>query len=175
MSEDEFAQVVRETKGVVLSAIRRHLGADFYHAIDDVAQETYLRAFRSLQKNSFRNEAALSSWLYRIAANESKRCTARLIREEQKSKKKLEADLRTGGQIASDETGDRMGPVETEQMRDLVARLPEKYRNVFNLQLDGLSEKEIAGRLNLSPGTIKSRSSRGRELMARMLKGGAII
>lgn len=174
MSEDEFAQVVRETKGVVLSAIRRHLGTDFYHAIDDVAQETYLRAFRSLQKNSFRNEAALSSWLYRIAANESKRCTARLIREERKSRKVLEADFRSNPETAPNGSQDTLEMVESEEIRDLVARLPEKYRNVFILQLDGLSEKEIAGRLNVSPGTIKSRSSRGRELMARMLKGGVI-
>ncbi len=38
MTETEFARIVHDTKGVVLSAIEKHLAARHYHAIDDVVQ-----------------------------------------------------------------------------------------------------------------------------------------
>ena len=54
MTETVFAEIIKETKGVVLSAIEKTLFNRFYHAIDDVAQETYLRAYKSLDRNQFR-------------------------------------------------------------------------------------------------------------------------
>ena len=42
MNEKEFSAIVAETKAVVLSAIEKNLAERFYHAVDDVAQETYL-------------------------------------------------------------------------------------------------------------------------------------
>ncbi|HEY1405165.1 MAG TPA: hypothetical protein VF857_01020, partial [Spirochaetota bacterium] len=67
MDDKEFAIIVRKTKKVVLSSIGRHLPARFSHAIDDIAQESYIRAYRSLVKGAFRNESSLETWLYAIA------------------------------------------------------------------------------------------------------------
>jgi DNA-directed RNA polymerase specialized sigma24 family protein len=59
MTEREFADIVGRTKKVVLSAIEKNLASRFYHSIDDVVQETYLRAYSSLTKGKFRGESSL--------------------------------------------------------------------------------------------------------------------
>src|SRR6185295_731328 len=87
MTEEEFSTIVDNTKAIVLSAVEKNLFARFYHAIDDVVQETYLRGFRGLQKKQFEGRSALSTWLYAIARNESLRMNEKLMREERKTEK----------------------------------------------------------------------------------------
>ena len=83
--EHDFAEIVERTKGVVLSAISKTLDAEFSSHIDDVVQETYLRAYKSLQKEQFKNNSSIETWLYTIARNESLRMNEKLVRERQKS------------------------------------------------------------------------------------------
>jgi RNA polymerase sigma-70 factor (ECF subfamily) len=63
MTEAEFTEIVESTKRVVLSAIEKNLYPRFLHAIDDVVQETYLRAYKSLQKKQFEGRSALPTSL----------------------------------------------------------------------------------------------------------------
>jgi RNA polymerase sigma-70 factor (ECF subfamily) len=59
-----FEQLVRRHQGMVRAQLRRLLHGDDA-AADDMAQETFMLAWRNLDK--FRGEARFSSWLYRIA------------------------------------------------------------------------------------------------------------
>jgi RNA polymerase sigma-70 factor, ECF subfamily len=162
MTEREFAEIVRDTKRVVLSSVGKHLPARFSHVIDDVVQETYLRAYRGLVKGKFRGDSALGSWLYTIAKNESYRMAGRLVREEEKAKKAGERmSLLAVGEYESLET-----------LRIGIARLPEKYRLVMEMGSAGMSESEIAKELSIRKGTVKSRLSRGRDLLYRLSEGG---
>lgn len=165
MTEREFAEIVNDTKGIVLSAIETHLSNHFSHAIDDVVQETYLRAYRSLVNNTFRDDSKLSTWLYTIAKNECFRMNKKLSREEIKFQKSVEM-MRLGEQRGSEYSTDR------ELLRELIIQLPEKYRSVMELISLGFSEKAIAEKLNLKRGTVKSRASRGREMLQRIIQGG---
>ncbi len=166
MKDKEFAEIVNSTKAVVLSAVQRYLHRDFYHAIDDVVQETYLRAYRSLVRNKFENRSTLETWLYTIAKNEALRSAKKLAREEDKKLAVLKSDK---FKIADND--DDSFPV-TESIANMIESLPEKYRSVFDLIRLGFSEKEIAERLSISRGTVKSRTSRGREILSRMYYGG---
>jgi RNA polymerase sigma-70 factor (ECF subfamily) len=169
MIEREFGEIVRETKGVVLSAVEKHLAPRFYEAIDDVVQETYLRAYRALVKDAFRHDAKVSTWLYTIARNESRRMSERLSREEEKrARVRAAADHRE----AEDFTRRILDEDEIGRMKESIRALPEKFRTVLDLAASGHSESEIAERLSIRPGTVKSRLSRGREMLARSLKGG---
>ncbi len=155
VTETEFAEIVGSTKKVVLSAVSRTLPDDYYHAIDDIVQETYIRAYRSLVKGKFRNEASMSTWLYTIARNESLRMLKKLNREEEKRKKEKDRQLKK----CTDS-------VDVESRPDLalyIQKLPEKYRAVVLLFLQGKKEKEIALELGVAAGTVKSRLSRARE------------
>src|SRR5512140_2451798 len=61
-----FAELVRRHQSPVRATLRRLTAGD--HALaDDLAQETFLLAYRNLK--SFRQEARFSTWLYRIATN----------------------------------------------------------------------------------------------------------
>ncbi len=61
-----FAELVRRHQSAVRATLRRLAAGD--HALaDDLAQETFLLAYRNLK--SFRQEARFSTWLYRIATN----------------------------------------------------------------------------------------------------------
>src|SRR6476646_910730 len=61
-----FGELVRRHQSAVRSTLRRLTGGNIAQ-VDDLAQETFLLAYRNLR--SFRQEARFSTWLYRIATN----------------------------------------------------------------------------------------------------------
>lgn len=155
MNENDFALIVKSTKKVVLSAIEKTLAERFYHAIDDVAQETYIRAYRGLVKNSFRADSSIETWLYAIARNESLRMNRKLLREEEKA-------IRSARQ--SGEESDMEAP-DTSILHESISALPEKYRPVLQMMAEGLRINEISAKLGIRPGTVKSRASRGKKII----------
>ncbi len=163
MTAVEFEQFVEETRGIVLSAVRRYLPPELFHAIDDVAQETYLRAYRGMGRSDFPDRGSLNNWLYTIARNESLRMAEKFYREHE-GIKLLAEELLSRADDSPLDMGD-----EIRLIRETISALPEKYREVFELLVMGFSENQIAGKLSLRHGTIKSRLHRGRELLARML------
>ncbi len=162
MSEKEFAEIVNKSKKVVLSAIEKNLAARFYHSIDDVAQETYLRAFRSLEKNGFRGDSSIETWLYAIARNESLRMNDKLVREENKAKKS--ADSIRNFQPSYEAT-------ETKTIDEHLVTLPEKYKSVLTLLSQGFNIKDISQKLGIRQGTVKSRTSRGKQMIINSVRG----
>lgn len=161
MTELEFGNIVGETKKTVLAAVQKHLPARFYHSIDDVVQETYMRAFRHLSSGKFRNEAAVSSWLYTIARNESLRMARKLGREEEKMERLQEEAMVNEANDAPQYLHDM------SMLENMLEHIPLKYREVMLLRSRGVSEKEIAQQLGIRKGTVKSRFSRGREMLQR--------
>ena len=169
MNENEFAGIVNSTKSIVLSAIKKNLPAQYFHSIDDVVQETYLRAYRSLIKNSFRGDSSVETWLYTIARNESLRMTKKLNREEMKQKRKAEK---------MDELTLQNNSYEKENisnwkmdMERVLNTIPEKYKSVMKLFSLGFTEKQIARELSLKGGTVKSRIFRGKALLRKIIGG----
>jgi len=157
MTEREFAEIVKRTKKTVLSAIEKNMAARFYHAIDDVAQETYIRAYNGLAKNSFRGDSSIETWLYKIARNESLRMNQKLSREEEKAKKASENACLM--QIQNTDPGD------SAYLNDHLTLLPEKYRSVLSLTSQGYNINDISQKLGIRPGTVKSRTSRGKKII----------
>ncbi|MEC3768724.1 RNA polymerase sigma factor [Cupriavidus sp. SS-3] len=144
----------------------------------DVVQETYLRAFTSL--DSFRGEAALSTWLARIAINvalTAQRKRRRLFQIEAWGE---EEDL-PGGPLqenmmsfraADDESPEAMA--ERGQVRELlqlaVEKLPPIYRCVFILRaVEDLSVEETAYCLGVSGDVVKTRFLRARMMLRESL------
>jgi RNA polymerase sigma-70 factor, ECF subfamily len=162
VTELEFGNIVGETKKTVLAAVQKHLPARFYHSIDDVVQETYMRAFRHLSSGKFRNEAAVSSWLYTIARNESLRMARKLGREEEKMEKLQEEAMVNGVNDVPHYLHDMT------MLENMLDQIPLKYREVMLLRSRGVSEEEVAQQLGIRKGTVKSRFSRGREMLQRV-------
>ena len=167
LTEAEFADIVSATKKVVLSAVRRNLDARFVDAVDDVVQETYLRAYRSLARGKFRGESALSSYLYVIARNEALRMNRRRGREDKAVtyESEISREIVDQRESTADAAERRL---EHLRLTEMLERLPEKYRVVLRLYGAGRSQQEIAEELELEPGTVKSRTSRGKEMIRKM-------
>jgi RNA polymerase sigma-70 factor, ECF subfamily len=141
--------------------------------VQEVLQETFLNAYQKLP--DFRGEAQLSSWLYRIAANNA---LMRLRRKRRTPEALTDQPLDLEGPTFSAEgyldppprsdwsqrADERMIDRELGLAIDrAVAGLPEQYRRVFLLKdVDGLSHEEIAVALDLTVPAVKSRLYRAR-------------
>jgi len=170
MNEEKFTKIVDETKSIVLSAIKKHLFNDYFYAIDDVVQETYIRAYKSLVKNKFKEEAKLSSWLYVIAKNESIRMNKKLKREEERRERYAEKRIKYYANEFFYNPDDEVSRNENiRKLKNAIFELPDKYKEVFSLYIKGYNEKQISELLSISRGTVKSRTHRGKEILSNML------
>ncbi len=144
---------------------------------EDVVQEAYLRAFAALTE--FRGDAALSTWLTRIALNEA---LGRLRRRRPiVALESVDAvHQRSGAQIYlfplmnTDSDPERMAA--QREVRRLLERaiddLPEPFRVVFVMRdVEEMSTVETASQLGLRPETVKTRLHRARRLLRRALDG----
>jgi len=176
MSEDEFLE---EHARLVYNLSLRLTGnpAD----AEDLAQDALLRALKALP--SFRGDASVSTWVYRITVNTWKN----RVRSEKRRKlwKMLPLDRLFGGSDDEDERSEERIPaadepapdaeLETEETKDAVQKalmtLDEESRAVIVLRdLKDLSYQEISETLDLPVGTVKSRISRARAALKEKLR-----
>ena len=127
----------------------------------EAAQDTFLALWRGI--GSFREDAAFSTWLYRLATNA---CLDILRREK---KRTLDVSLddeeaRLDPVDASPQPEEAALRAETRRMvREGLCALPDDYREVLLLrETEQLSYQEIAEVTGLELGTVKSRISRAR-------------
>jgi RNA polymerase sigma-70 factor, ECF subfamily len=139
---------------------------------EDLSQEIFLRVFKNLGK--FDPAADFSKWLASVARNH---CIDhyRSTRREQRT---MVDDGLALDQAAAPMSADPLRAIEASEAKELLrqglAALPEKLREAVILRdLKGLAYEEMAERLSLPVGTIKSRINRGREELARALRGKA--
>ena len=140
---------------------------------EDVAQETFIRAFRNL--GAFRGDSKFSTWLISIALNEAKSRLKRQATVRILSLDELQADeapvspavLRDWRELPSD-------LVEREEIGKLVGwaikRLPRIYQQVVLLRdVEELTINETAQILDISTSLVKVRLHRARTMLQRFL------
>lgn len=117
---------------------------------EDILQEVFIRVFRHLDR--FRNESSLSTWIYRIATNESLRfLNAR--KEGVISAEEVQEDLI--GKLKASDYVDYENELAVK-FQEAILSLPEKQRLVFNLRYyDELEYEEIARILDSKVETLK--------------------
>ena len=119
----------------------------------DFTQETFIRAFERL--DSFRGEAALSTWLYTIATT----VTLNGLRKVKRRGREIELD--TAADVA--ESRRRSEPDLKTRLYAAIEALADKYRTVFVMHdVEGYTHEEIATALNVEVGTSKAQLSRAR-------------
>ncbi len=141
----------------------------------DVVQEVFLKVFRKV--GTFRGDSSLKTWIYRIAVNEARnhrRWFGRHKRQEvgldgPEEGRGYSDWLPDPGRSPFDVTLDH----ETEALLEAaLASVNPTFRDALVLrEIEGLSYEEIAGILNISLGTVKSRILRGRESLRKQLAG----
>lgn len=134
---------------------------------EDLLQEIFLLAHRKL--GTFRGDAALGTWLYRLAIN---RCLDYLrTRAARPSTATLDAtpDVISGRDARPTET-----IVARMDLDRAIAQLPDGYRTAFVLHdVEGLEHREIAALLGVSEGTSKSQVHKARLRLRQLLSARA--
>jgi len=148
----------RRVYGVALRIVRAH------DVADDVAQEAFVRAWRSLDR--FELGRPFGPWVCRIAAN--------LAVNYVRSPRAREEGLPEGyGETRSSDPGPLGAVLDTEArevLDEAMNGLSPEQRAVFVLRtVEEMSYEEIAGALGISQGTVMSRLFRGRERLAKAL------
>ncbi|MDE7125922.1 MAG: sigma-70 family RNA polymerase sigma factor, partial [Muribaculaceae bacterium] len=144
-----FGEVIRDYSEPLYWQIRRMVQS--HDDANDLLQNTFMKAWQNLE--SFRGDAKLSTWLYKIAVNESVTFLA-------KERKRLNISLDDQesaliNTIEADEymDGDRLALL----LRQAVALLPEKQRLVFNMKYyDEMKYEQISEILGTSVGALKA-------------------
>jgi RNA polymerase sigma-70 factor, ECF subfamily len=134
---------------------------------EDLTQEIFLKVFRSLEK--FNQDADFSTWLSSVARNY---CIDH-YRANKREREVVVEDL-VAFDLAPASSGNPHRALEDRDRRSFLRRgldlLPDKLREAVILRdLQGLSYQEMAERLRLPEGTVKSRINRGREELSRLL------
>ena len=152
-----FAELVRNHQSAVRGLLRQLARTDLALA-DDLAQETFLRAYKNIR--SFRGEAKFSTWLYRIAYN--------CFREEARKRKELVGI--DEAQLAAQADPQTADPALKHDLMHALQLLPLHERSAILLCCqNGLSHDEAARVLDIPLGTVKTNVLRGREKLKKTL------
>jgi RNA polymerase sigma-70 factor (ECF subfamily) len=150
---DAFDGIVERHRRHVYQLCYRFVGN--HEDASDLAQDVFIRAFKSLR--TYKGDAALGTWLYRIAVNVSlNKVSAKSVRPEPLDALLRTHDLRaaSGAESASEAVlrHERAG-----QVRAAIARLPKKQRATLILRMyHELPHEQIAGILGSSVGAVKA-------------------
>jgi RNA polymerase sigma-70 factor (ECF subfamily) len=164
--------LVAEHSSAILTVAWRMLGDRAL--AEDVAQETFLAAFRALP--DFRGDARFSTWLFRIAVN---RC--RDVLRTHATRREVYAEAGDGDADAllefAGESADHRSPEQRllDQYRDrrvseALHHLPPLYREAFVLRhIEGLSYEEMSEVLGVDGGTLRTRVYKARKELSEQL------
>ena len=148
-AREAFGQVVEHYGERIYWQIRKMVVS--HEDADDLLQNTFLKAWNSIEL--FRAEARLSTWLYRIAVNET---ITFLNRERQRNSITVDDD---DSFLLNNIEADPWFDGDDLQLRlqQAIARLPEKQRLVFNMRyFDEMKYEDISLILGTSVGALKA-------------------
>ena len=164
---DDFALLVGKYQLRIINLCLRY--TKNYHDAEEVAQESFIRAYKSLP--NFRFDSKFYSWLHRIAVN----CSLNYINSKEKTKEKETITENTGlsDTWVSDESPDdyyNLGEL-SNRMSKIYESLPGELRDIVTMSdIEGLSYEEISHKINIPIGTVRSRLHRARDLMIKVIK-----
>jgi RNA polymerase sigma-70 factor (ECF subfamily) len=161
-----FEEIVRRYGDKVFNLVYRMLGNR--HEAEDITQEVFITVFKTVE--TFRGEAKFSTWLLRIAANQSKNRIKYLSRRPTEGGEVDEAAPAPAGTPGPVAHAQIEGPdklLEAAELESLmqkaIASLDEEHRLLVILRdVEELSYQEIGEITGLPEGTIKSRLHRAR-------------
>ncbi len=168
-----FSELVRRHQSAVRATLRR-LTAGNHALADDLAQETFLLAFRNIA--TFRQEARFSTWLYRIATNA-------YLADARKRKEELLGDR--DAEVPADDDGEsspadghvpdpaRAATLSLDMDRALAVLSDGERAAIVQCYHNDLSHEEAAQVLNCPVGTVKTHILRAKQKLRSRLAAWA--
>lgn len=128
---------------------------------EDIMQEGFIRVFRHVK--DFRGDGSLEGWVRRTMVNTAINFY----------RKRIKRGINTDLKYVKGKADEKVFVIEklaAEEIIELVKKLPDGYRTVFNLNvIEGYTHKEIGEMLNISENTSKSQLSRARASLQKMI------
>ena len=160
--QSTFERIIQIHQDRIYNLCRYLLGN--HQDAEDAAQDVFIKAYRKLK--DFRPESSLYTWLYRIGVNtcldHKRKSRPEPLKDESLAEGLLSAEPSPERSYQSKEIG--------RAIQAALTQLPKNSRAVIVLkEIDGLSYEEMAEVLQTSIGTVKSRISRAREELRRLL------
>ena len=168
-----FSELVRRHQSAVRATLRR-LTVGNHALADDLAQETFMLAFRNL--GSFRQEAKFSTWLYRIATN-AYLADARKRKEELLGDRDADLADADGEDAPGDEAGgpdpERAASLSMDMDRAMAVLSDAERAAIVQCYHNDLSHEEAAQVLNCPVGTVKTHILRAKQKLKSRLAAWA--
>ncbi|MGG7666814.1 RNA polymerase sigma factor [Dyadobacter sp. BHUBP1] len=137
---------------------------------DEIFQDAFVKVFKNI--GELRNISAVDGWIkmivVRTAIDYYKRTTKQQLLLAPVESIEVSLESEDYKRILSD--------IDMQKLLEIIRGLPNGYRTVINLHhIDGYTHEEIGEMLSISPGTSKSQTVRGRNLLLRKLEEQGII
>ncbi|MBE6682309.1 MAG: sigma-70 family RNA polymerase sigma factor [Ruminococcaceae bacterium] len=168
-NDNAFETLVRKYERLVTTCVYSIVGNP--DDTSDVSQETFLKVYKSL--SSFKGDSEFSTWLYRIAKNTA----LDFVRRRKQNTLSIDSSGEEGEGFELPDNNINSSPekkaLENERKEKLyqaLAALSDEHREIIILRdLNGYSYEDIADKLEIESGTVKSRISRAREALRKIL------
>lgn len=131
-------------------------------ARNDLFQEIVLQLWKSFP--SFRGDAKVSTWMYRIALNTA-------ISGIRKQSRKVHTEDLSEEHHTISETVQEDREEDFQQLRHAIMQLPEIDRAIIMMVLDEVPYEEIAETIGITQNNVRVRMNRIRERLRKLLKG----
>ena len=128
---------------------------------EDILQEVFIKIHRGIDK--LENQLKLEAWVYQITRNA-------IIDYYRRSDNGVKVTSELPDVLAEENGNEEIESEVAAWLRPMMEELPEKYREALQLtEIEGLTQKELADRLNISISGAKSRVQRAREKLKDVL------
>ena len=145
--------------GYLTAVCARYIPDD--DAVKDILQEAFIKIYQSMDRFSYRGEGSLKAWMTRIVVNDSLKAL----------RKKKTLPLVETFPDRADEDEPAFDAVPLPVIHDMIRKLPDGYRTVFNLFVfEDKSHKEIASLLGIKENSSASQLYHAKALLARWIK-----
>ena len=156
---DAFEALYRSHVGRVYAVCVRMTGDR--PTAEELTQETFVRAWQRL--GTFRGDAALSTWLHRVAVNI-------VLAHNRATSRRPEGHADSEDAVLGRHAPERVRPDVAVDLERAIASLPPRAREVFVLHdVEGHTHDEVSGLTGMAVGTLKAHLHRARRLLREAL------
>ena len=143
-------------------------------AAEDLTQDTFLKFYQ--KKDSYRQIAKFSTWLYTIASNLAKTELRKIKRRKTYTMSDLQGEDKLEMQISDKSKVENTDSIQEKIINNSLMELSQEFRNIIIMrEIQELSYESISKILELPLGTVKSRINRGRFKLKDLLKQKGVV
>ncbi len=157
----------KEYAGLLFGICLRYLSSR--EAAEDLLHDGFIKIFSSINKFTYRGKGSLRAWLTRVMVNMA-------VEHLRKEKAFIKVSIIDNMEINSREcdynspNNELFSKVPREKVMELISKLPDGYRTVFNLfVIEGLSHREIANMLGINEKSSSSQLLRAKSALAKSI------